>query len=114
VTKTGKAILTKIVFTQEDYQTLTDMLLDRLMLPGCFNPVVQFLAERTGFPILDVDKAFLFMKNFGEFSKMPFAQLLKACEPGPVFWWDLFSMYDQDSDELGIKKMLRFLSKLDF
>lgn len=112
MTATTQYFDTKIVFHKEDFHTLKDILLDRMLLPGYFNPVVQFLSEKSGYDIDVVDDAFRFVKYFERFSKMPFATVLHESNPGSAFWWELYNMYDEDKPRNNCDKMLETIAHL--
>lgn len=101
-----------ILFTKEDFQTLCDLLIDRAQVPGYYNPVVEFLAQHTGYEVAAVLNFFSYAQAFGRFNKMPFTNALVKSNPGPQFWWDLYALHDEHEAFESCKKMFEKVQPL--
>ena len=95
-----------IKFEKYDFQSLIDILIDGIHHPTEYNPVVEFLSNKTGYELDAVDSCFRYVRYFGEYNKMPFTKVLRNSNPGADFWFQLYSLYDLELVDNGCKRML--------
>lgn len=102
--------LENIVFKKTDLSELVDKIL--LGSIGCLfnNPVIVFLAEKTGFSEQCVSDAFNYLRHFDRWSRMPFAELILNSNIDAEFWWKAYDCYDKNGLNIDYKKMFEYVT----
>lgn len=100
-------LLEKICFDKEDFEYLSDLILQEFRNDNECNPVVQFLSKKSGFNEEQVSDAFRYYSYFNRWSEMPFAAVIQKSMP--KFWLQVYYATKEDGS-IDYKKMFEIVT----